>query len=130
MQVSNLSGALLDYWVARAEGIPAGDLEIRQVPRTDNSICVRTVPSLITVPCAALAVMAYSTNWAQCGPLIEKRSMDVESPNSAGEPWVASLYVSARQCRLYGHGTTLMQAVCRAIVRAAFGGEVEDLPCA
>lgn len=128
MKTAELQGAMLNYWVARAEGHAAEHLEIRNVPRTDMCICVRTIPGM-SDKTIALEVMAYSMNWAQGGPLIEKHRMDVESPDSDGAPWVASLYVPARQFRLYGHGDTPMQAVCRAIVRAEFGDDVEDLPC-
>jgi len=76
MKVSELTGAQLDYWTARAEGIPAELLEIRIVPRTDWLHVVRTVPvSPLGYPGlrqVAAEVMRYSTDWAQGGPLIEK----------------------------------------------------------
>ncbi|MDQ1817258.1 hypothetical protein RBA41_28530 [Massilia sp. CCM 9210] len=35
MQLSDLHGAHLDYWTARADGIPADQLDVELVPRID-----------------------------------------------------------------------------------------------
>lgn len=124
MLTANLTGALLDYHTARAEGVPAADLEIRPVqrpdPRTPDTICVRKIGPL------ALMRIDYSTNWALTGPLVEKHRLDLISAYS-GDWFVTSLRhdMSDR-----GQGDTPLIAICRAVVRAAFGDEVEDLPCA
>lgn len=120
MKTADLSGALLDYWCARAEGIPAADLEIRQVPRTDNRICVRILRGREGVLGVALEVLAYSTNWAQGGPLLGRSIVQMVHGTTG---WHA--------CTLKGRGTgdTELQAVCRAVVHQAYGDNVEDRPC-
>lgn len=119
MKTSELTDALLDYWTARAEGIPAEQLAIRLVPRTEWTICVHMPPDLVP------RTLAYSTAWAQGGPLIEKHSTDIFF---APPTWHAS--IGRANCSDRGAGDTPLQALCRAIVRASFGGEVEELPCA
>lgn len=118
MLTANLTGAQLDWHTARAEGVPAADLELR----AHGTLCVRNIrgtPGKI----AAVQVLDYSTNWALTGPLVENYSMYVE--------WDEDGYWTARtKDGGYSNGTTAMIAICRAVVRAAFGDEVEDLPCA
>jgi hypothetical protein len=122
MKTADLTGATLDYWCARAEGIPAADLEIRQVPRTVNRICVRILRGREGVLGVALEVLAYSTNWAQGGPLLESRAVDVS-------PMAGVWYAKLRLSRADGVGDTVLQAVCRAVVHQAYGDNVEDRPC-
>lgn len=121
MRTSDLTGALLDYWTARAEGVPAADLELRAA----GTLCVRNIrgtPGKI----AAVQVLDYSTNWALCGPLLETYGMDLENPVDPVR-WRAEAW-SGSHC-FQADGPTAMIAICRAVVRAAFGDEVEDLPC-
>jgi hypothetical protein len=117
MRTADLTGAELDYWTARAEGVPIADLEFRAT----GSLCVRVLrngPAGID----GVMVLDYSTNWALTGPLVEKRLMDVTfDPGDRRTAWVDS-YAA--------HGSTALIAICRAVVRATFGDEVEDLPCA
>lgn len=118
MKTSDLTGAQLDWHTARAEGVLAADLELR----ANGTLCVRNIrgtPGKI----AAVQVLDYSTNWALSGPLVENWSMYVE--------WDEDGYWTARTkdggCV---DGPIALIAICRAVVRAAFGDEVEDLPCA
>lgn len=117
MRTADLTGAQLDYWTARAEGVPAAELELR----ANGTLCVRNMPVVgMTLP--MVLVLDYSTNWALTGPLVENWSMYVE--------WDEDGYWTARtKDGGYSNGSTAMIAVCRAVVRAAFGDEVEDLPC-
>lgn len=123
MKTTELEGALLDYHTARAEGVPAAELDIRDVqrsgPRTPEAICVRKMTYRNGEPCALMR-LDYSTNWALCGPLVEKHGLDVRRHNGA---WYCL------SDRLEPDGDTAMIAICRAVVRAAFGDEVEDLKC-
>ena len=120
MKTAELTGALLDYWTARAEGVPAEQLEIREVPRTDWKICVRAFVwgDGSVIGCGRLD---YSTNWALAGPLVEKYCMFVGLEFGG---WKAKPKFGVRQAS----GCSPMEAICRAVVRAAFGDEVEDLP--
>jgi Protein of unknown function (DUF2591) len=130
MQTANLTGALLDYWTARAEGVPADQLEIRPVqrpdPRTPDSICVRRMPYRDPIIGPDEVALPYSTSWWLSGPLIDKHGMTVRPPERC-VPWEAHAW---RDSYWYeGAGNTPLIAICRAVVRAAFGDEVEDLPC-
>lgn len=121
MKTADLTGALLDYWTARAEGVPAADLEIRPVqrpdPRTPDTICVKKIGHL------ALVRIDYSTNPALWAPLIDKHCADItyETDGPKRIAWVGATHAKADAAPI---------AICRAVVRAAFGDEVEDLPCA
>ena len=126
MKTSELQGASLDYWVARAEGVPADQLEIRPVqrpdPRTPDTICVRRMPYHDPIIGPDEIRMQPSTSWAQGGPLWTKAGFDVVK---CGDEWAA--YDNDAVTRVFGD--TPLIAICRAVVRAAFGDEVEDLPC-
>lgn len=118
MRTADLAGAPLDYWTARAEGVPAADLELR----ANGTLCVRNIrgtPGKI----AAVQVLDYSTNWALTGPLLTMHEMHLTyltNNEDYGPAWMIN----------YGDdiGDTPLIAICRAVVRAAFGDEVEDLP--
>lgn len=126
MKVSELSGALLDYWVARAEGYTNKFSEYDGTP--------------------------YSTNWAYGGPLIERDQIFLQPPSEVhynGGPnhgwrrydhWRAT--VSARTRTLppanetqkalnvrpvgRGAGETALIAAMRAKVASHYGDEVPD----
>lgn len=120
IKTATLTGALLDYYVARAEGVPAEQLEIRQVQRSDKHHCVH-------IPHAFAAVVVDYYDWHQCGPLVAKHRPCLE-PCWPDGGW----YVRAKDKPCDGdqvYGTTPQEAICRAVVRAAFGDEVEDAPC-
>lgn len=137
MRTADLTGALLDYWVARAEGVPAAELEIREVPRTDWKICVRSVWDIAGLGGQCVERIDYSTNWVRAGRLLEKRKVNLTEPDPLErhvDPSLDNKWKSAivnYETRMYEHhsfGETPMIAICRAVVRAAFGDEVEDLP--
>lgn len=125
--VAELTGAQLDYWTARAEGIPAEQLSIRQVPRTDNLIVVWTKPGLVGSRILPRdTVLNYSTDWANGGPLQDKH-IDTVYRIAAG--WHARTVLKPVDrpggCPCYGaDGDTPLQAICRAIVRSLFGEQV------
>lgn len=141
MRTADLTGALLDYWTARAEGVPADQLEIRNMPRPDDprapkQICVRTVPCEIAGVPPIQKRIDYSTNWALAGPLVEKHEINLHRWKDDTEFWAAEFAYESHYHDVYaddyvaeGCDTPLI-AICRAVVRAAFGDEVEDLPCA
>lgn len=113
MRTSELTGGPLDAWTARAEGVPAAELELR----ANGALCVRNMPAVgMALPMAL--VLDYSTNGALTGPLVEKHQLNVVERSQG---WRAYYTYSAT-------GDTPLIAICRAVVRAAFGDEVEDLP--
>lgn len=60
-----------------------------------------------------------SVDWAQCGPLLDEFKPDLE--------WIVDGTVRADIEDSIGYGSTHLQAVCRAIVAAKMGDEV-DVP--
>lgn len=121
MKTTELEGALLDYHTARAEGVPAADLELR----ANGTLCVRR---LRNGPDGIDGVMAldYSTNWALTGPLRDKYKIELLK---AGDGWCVPHWERGQFARNTAYGATAMIAICRAVVRAAFGDDVEDLKC-
>src|SRR6185369_14985741 len=119
IKTATLTGALLDYYVARAEGVPAEQLEIRQVQRSADYHCVR-VAQRYDGGSTVLSVIRYA-DWVLCGPLIRKHYIAIML-DAAGF-WVARKQLTV----LRGLGDTPQEAICRAVVRAAFGDEVEDV---
>ncbi|WUR15696.1 phage protein NinX family protein [[Empedobacter] haloabium] len=142
MKVSELTGAQLDYWVARAEGMPAENLQIRGIQRSTEAHCVRTVRTVMLGPDQSDArdvpveALRYSTDWAQGGPLQQKHGLSVVRWSSYGTPevWVAfangdSHYIDTYQDDFLGEeSATPLQAICRAVARAAFGDDVDEAP--
>lgn len=122
MKTAELTGALLDYWVARAEGYEwASDVA---------SASARGVP-------------AYSTDWAHGGPIIERENIHLSPPTSRvhrhGGPnagWGASGVWSActwhkgangRRSIAHHETSALVAAMCCYVV-SKFGDEVSDTP--
>ena len=129
MRTADLLPPLLDYWCARVEGVPADQLEIRRLPRpgdprTPDTICVRQLIGNVGTVLGLIRV-DYSTNWALSGPLVEKHGICLSVCSGDGEGWAAWLDSPSTQ-----YGPDALIAICRAVVRAAFGDEVGDLPCA
>jgi len=105
IKVSQLAGALLDYWVARAEGI---------------------TPELVSgVPLGC----GYSQEWVQGGPIIERELIDLEH---SGREWRedGSFGVQWEACMpggvCYMSGDTALIAAMRSYVVRKFGEEVPD----
>lgn len=111
MKTAELQGALLDYHVARAEGRNwrcEWMLEkhgMRDWQAYEKSRGNPTPP--------------YSAEWECAGPLVEKHKLSVTE--SHGD-WFAGA-----DGRFLATGTTPLQAICRAVVRAAFGDEVGEV---
>ncbi|PTT35472.1 hypothetical protein DBR23_23495 [Acidovorax sp. HMWF018] len=100
IKTSELTGAALDWAVARAEG-----------KRPSMFIFQRT---------GALAdEHHYSTNWAQGGPIIEREGIATSKPNAKG--WLARSYLFTH----YTSGPTALIAAMRCRVASKLGDEVE-----
>lgn len=110
MRVSELSGAPLDHWVARAMGYKYAGLVPYELCGTwyagesDGGICD----------------WSPSENWAQAGPIIEDNAIGFY-PISDAE-WMAEEHITART----GRGPTPLIAAMRAYVASKFGDEVAD----
>lgn len=119
MKTCELTSPLLDYWVARANGSSAINLKIGPSPRNPEKIvCIENDPSGF-----AWIVFAPSTDWSQGGPLMEKYRIDTEKMSKA---WLA-FFRNKSEAPVVAEGSTPLQAICRAVVRAKFGEEVDDV---
>lgn len=86
MQVQELSGAALDFWVAMAQALDA--------PRVDAAGC-----TVIREPGGAPASYAPSSAWADGGPLVERLSFGAFERDGGRGAWrVARGAASARAC--------------------------------
>jgi len=102
MKVSELIGAELDYWVAKAGGV-IGDTSFSDYMPTHE------------------AGWKYSTEWEQGGPLIHKYKINL----------IHELNGTRCQAQLSNHsglivGETPLIAAMRCIVAAKFGDNVDD----
>jgi hypothetical protein len=105
--VADLTGALLDYWVARAEGETKADYN------GDDEIMICNCPR-------------YSTDWAQCGPIIEREGIWFEKSNWSTEPPVFA-YIGLAHDTCGQFGDTRLIAAMRAYVASKFSDTVPPI---
>lgn len=107
MKTSDLTGLALDWAVAKCEGVEtivlAGLLHSREVVRSDA----------VVIP-----VLAYSTNWAQGGPIIERERIELR--DFGGEEWTADNNVGRQT-----FGSTPLIAAMRCYVASKLGENIE-----
>lgn len=116
MKVAELEGAKLDYWVARASGIPI----INKTVMRDGEVREWGINSGHGEP----AWFSPSTDWTEGGPIIEHERIDLDAWK-AGIGWNASTYYTAEN---YAEmpGPTLLVAAMRCFVASKFGDEVPE----
>ena len=131
MKVSELTGAVLDYWVARAENVPAEQLEIREIQRSSppETHCVRKYRSIDPIIGPDLILVAPSSNWAHGGPIIEKQHIELTDERIGEDdkhsPW--SAYCEGPQASTRFAGDKALIAAMRAYVASIYGDEVPDI---
>lgn len=114
-RVSELSGAWLDYWVARAEGIPADQLQVRKIQRSKDFHCVY-----------GARVLNFSTNWSLAGPLLHRERIGFGIPTVDGTQYQAFVYKFGALAAT-GYGETHLVAAARCMVACRFGKEVPEV---
>jgi hypothetical protein len=145
MKVTELSGALLDYWVAKAEG-----LTVRLSAASDTAILSRSSGG--PLPRVNFESYAPSSRWNEGGPIIERDQIYVQPPRdvhynggpNAGwkryDEWTATVSARTRTLppenelsKMIGHGgvgrgagETPLIAAMRAKVASHYGDEVPD----
>lgn len=133
MKVSELTGAELDWYVAKAEGIE--NIELRTAQRATNRICV--------VKASGGRQFDYtyspSTQWNCGGQIIEREQIHLMCipATDKGDPafWDASLdskiqfntHDETQLKFIMATGATPLIAAMRAYVASVFGEEVEDI---
>jgi len=125
MKTAELAGALLDYWVARAEGWTFGPqhkiLEC-DVWRDADGRIVGTIPASAYQP---------SREWVNGGPIIERERLIIQPRNTDWavcdtDPAKGYLYELNEVARFGSTGPTPLVAAMRAYVTSKFGDEVPD----
>jgi hypothetical protein len=127
MKVSELTGAQLDYWVAKANGMDA-----KIVPqRVYGGYGITFVDG---TPACQVGIEYFdpSTNWAIGGPIIDQGRIVVEPLHEVGEKpkWqcgVMSQYgFEGPESDCWMTGDTMLIAAMRALVAKKYGDEVPD----
>lgn len=112
MKTAELIGALLDYWVARAEGFSDADIHWRK----DGDFWMENFSY----------GYSPSTDWSQGGPIIERENIATSNHRQGGmvahQEWTAKMLGSPR----IHFGPTPLIAAMRAYVASKFGETVED----
>lgn len=121
MQVQDLAGATLDYWVAMAEDLVA--------PRIDTSRCM-----VIREPGGVPTPFAPSSSWADGGPIVERLPFAAFERDGGRGAWHAVLHravpAAGERCTFNQSGSTLLIAAMRTLVASTFGDDVPDLDMA
>lgn len=74
---------------------------------------------------AALAPWSPSSDWSHCGPLIEKYATKIEHWPTETTPNKSNARIAIAGSAYWESGPSPLAAVCRAIVRAKLGDEVQ-----
>jgi hypothetical protein len=120
MKVSELIGAQLDYWAARAEARP---LElIKCAPHGEDFIVVSDNDEGED----RFEMWSPSRLWQHCGPIIERELIhlehgDLDGMVGTGRDWYAACHGKT------GMAPTPLVAAMRAYVAWKFGDEVPDI---
>lgn len=137
MKVSELEGDRLNYWVARAEGYEhlgavgtnfENDQDIPWCRSDVNDWWRDKLGNWLCGPCQSFPY-AYSTDWSQGGPIIEREGIQV-APMRLGDGWeIKSWRASRRNCGALAcdqEAETPLIAAMRCFVASKFGEEVPD----
>lgn len=124
LKVSEATGAVLDWLVAKCEGIPValhntGAIYLIDTPWADKSRV------------KWLAEFSPRKHWAQGGPIVEREKIDLFTEKQTYvESWCASIARYQNGMRLVGwrmhqYGATPLTAAMRCYVASKLGDEVE-----
>lgn len=121
MKVEELEGALLDLWVARAEGYEAKI--VGELGNAHDEFCM----------IAGRRPFMPSTDWSDGGPLIYKYALAIQPDCHMDEKdkspgiWYADDWDSVHATK-YSEitGRSPLEVICRAVVRSKFGDEIEE----
>jgi hypothetical protein len=117
MKTSELTGAALDWAVAKCEGY-----EIVRMRGNEITFLDRTEDGALSEK-----HINYSTDWSQGGPIIEREIISV-SHDTAGQTieWAAWTPAPIRdEAEAFGYGPTPLIAAMRCYVASKLGDEVE-----
>ena len=106
MKTSELTGATLDWAVAKCEGIEWSDSDLFQGNYQGDT------------------AGSYCTDWAQGGPIIEREKIDVMWCH---DRWCAYAMTPDGSAQLQTEASTPLVAAMQAYVASVLGGEI-DVP--
>lgn len=142
MKVSDLTGALLDYWTARAdeswkwahELFPTMTLDPTfkgaMYDDTRTNFYGEPAPACFLVPNNSFRqdykLFAPSTNWEHGGPIIERERIAIRCVSNTWEASMRDPIYAVEVTGPIGQGPTLLIAAMRCYVASKFGDEVPD----
>lgn len=124
MKTSELTGALLDYWVAKIADYPNTRIISYEMYGEPRTACM-----------VGLAPYRPSSSWEEAGPIIEREKLATGPYDMAnafpviacGNPGMAFRAYYVIDCyRTSQYGPTPIIAAMRAYVASKFGDEVPD----
>jgi hypothetical protein len=125
MKVRELEGAELDYWVARAQGVPSSEVEIDR-----GGICRVYLPDEARIDLLGIVGEFFPGEWDYYqpgvwwhngGPIIEREKIAIEP---GGDGWQAAIGLICDPRNPRFNGPTPLVAAMRAFVAITFGEEV------
>lgn len=126
MKVSELEGALLDAWVAKAHGMVGMDHPIAKGKPLTRFWGYDKREGVHAGPRVAVATFKPSTDWSWGGPIIEREKIWLSDEDDG---WIASCppHVDTGTGRdLIQSGKAPLTAAMRAYVASKYGEEVPD----
>lgn len=122
MKVSELTGAMLDYWVAKAEGC--------SLERYLGGYRMYKAGDLIGFigPKRQTLLWHYSpsTDWSQGGPIIDREGISLGETYTPTSPRKATICNGPANEAIIEQGKTNLIAAMRCYVASKFGDEVDD----
>jgi hypothetical protein len=125
MKVAELEGALLGYWVAKAQGEEA---HIQLINGTMPDYCIVRLEGEAAYPCRqADYFFRPSSKWKDGGPIIERERINLETcePWHAPAPWMAAID-NGGAIENHCYGPTALVAAMRCFVASKYGETVPD----
>lgn len=128
IKVSEASGPVLDWMVAKAEGLKPYAFTERDIGQSKHRALSRWCA--INVTPVGHDMFDPSTDWSQGGPIIEREEIGIRrnAPCSKGCEWQGSPSITAKGAGgKWGYGPTPLVAAMRCFVASRLGDEV-DVP--
>ncbi|RSZ35322.1 MULTISPECIES: phage protein NinX family protein [unclassified Variovorax] len=122
MKTAELTGVVLDFWVAEAEGYEP--VSGKTIPKGDF---MWKAPRAIS-PAVGWMSHKFSQDWALAGPIIERENLCVAPNGRPGSGWHALVKTTGGFLSDEYQGPTPLIAAMRAYVASKFGEEVADMP--
>lgn len=123
MKVSELTGAALDWAVAKCEGLP-----VEKNRAGTLSFDAGLFPTFSDLEKGRWQIYRPTTDWAQGGPIIERQEIGIRrnAPCSQGREWEARPSSTAKGAGgRWGYGPTPLIAAMRCFVASELGEEIE-----